>query len=387
MNNAVINFAALYHLIKESIMGLDKNDISKIASQFDIEGKFASAELWGEGNINDTYLVIYDNRGYDQKYILQRVNHNVFKNIPRLMDNIVKVTEHIRGEIIKERGNPSRSVLNFIKTKSGENYLEYEGNYYRSYHFIDNVLSYQVVNSLRNFYESAVAFGKFQKYLSTFPADMLYDVIPDFHNTRARYDNLIKAINDDKVGRAEKVKEDCQFYIDRERYVDKFVDMLSSGAIPTKVTHNDTKINNVLLDEITGEGVCVIDLDTVMPGSVLYDFGDSIRSGCSSAPEDAHSSEIRFNIEYFEHYAKGFLQEVKDTLTKDEIDNLAFSGLLITLECGMRFLADYLNGDEYFKVKDEEHNLRRARTHIKLVQDMEKNLPRMQEIIIKLINE
>lgn len=366
-------------------MAEHKYDLAKITSQFQIDGRFYSAELWGQGNINDTYLVTFDNRGYDQKYIVQRINHNVFKNVPRLMDNVVKVTEHIRREIIAERGNPSRSVLNYIKTKAGENYLIHEDNYFRAYYFIDNVLSYQVVTDLRSFYESAVAFGKFQKYLATFPADMLYEVIPDFHNTRARYDSFITALREDRAGRAAKVIPECEFVIAREKYVDKFIDMLSKGVIPTKVTHNDTKINNVLLDEKTGEGVCVIDLDTVMPGSVLYDFGDSIRSGCSSAVEDANHSEVVFRLDYFEHYAKGFLQEVGNTLTKEEIENLSFAGLLMTLECGIRFLTDYLNGDVYFKVKDEEHNLRRTRSHIKLVKDMEHNLPRMEEIINRLI--
>lgn len=367
-------------------MSEHKYDIAKIASEFQIDGKFYSAELWGHGNINDTYLVTFDNRGYEQKYIIQRVNHNVFKNIPRLMDNVVRITEHIRKEIIKERGNPSRAVLNFIKTKGNENYLVFEGNYFRAYYFIDKVMSYQVVNDMHNFYESAVAFGRFQKYLSTFPADKLFEVIPDFHNTRARYDAFIVSLQEDRVGRAKEVIAECQFVKDRELYVDKFVDMMNDGVIPVKVTHNDTKINNVLLDEKTGEGVCVIDLDTVMPGSVLYDFGDSIRSGCSSTIEDENNIEqVTFRVDYFEHYAKGFLKEVGDTLTKEEIDNLAFSGLLMTLECGIRFLTDYLNGDIYFKVKDPLHNLRRTRTHLKLVNEMEKNLPKLEEIIVRLI--
>mgnify|MGYP000883449017 CR=1 FL=1 len=365
-----------------------KYDLAKITSFFQIDGTFVSAILWGQGNINDTYLVTFNNEGYDQKYIVQRVNHNVFKNIPRLMDNVVKVTEHIRKEIISERGNPSRTVLNFIKTRKNEDYLFYEGNFFRAYYFIDNVLTYQVVTDPRNFYESAVAFGRFQKYLSTFPADKLYEVIPDFHNTRARYDNFIKALNEDIVGRANKVEAEIGFVKAREKYVDKFIDMIKAGTIPIKVTHNDTKINNVLLDEVSGEGICVIDLDTVMPGSVLYDFGDSIRSGCSSSSEDAFDiDKVNFRMDYFEHYAKGFLREVGKTLTKEEIDNLAFSGLLMTLECGIRFLTDYLSGDTYFKVKDSEHNLRRTKTHFKLVKDMEDNLPRMEEIISRLMNE
>lgn len=359
--------------------------IDVIASSFEIPGNLESVTLWGQGNINDTYLAVFCNNGTRDKYIIQRVNHNVFKNVPRLMDNVMKITEHIREQMILEGKDPTRQVLQFIKTKNKKNYLELDGNYYRAYYFIDKVMSYQVVNNLNNFYESAVAFGKFQKYLSTFSANELYEVIPDFHNTRARYDHFLEAVENDLANRAKLIENEIQFVKDRERYVDKFVDMLANGTIPTKVTHNDTKINNVLLDEITGKGICVIDLDTVMPGSVLYDFGDSIRSGCSSAAEDEDYQNVEFRLDYFEHYAKGFLEEIGDTLTREEIDNLAFSGLLMTLECGIRFLTDYLNGDTYFKVKDSEHNLRRTRTHLKLVADMEKHMPRMKEIIINLI--
>lgn len=362
-----------------------KYNIVEIVFQFDISGEYVSAELWGQGNINDTYLVTLENKGERRKYIVQRVNHNVFKNVPRLMDNVVRVTEHIRNEIIAEGGDPSRTVLNFIKTKDGNNYLIYEDNYFRAYYFIDDVMSYQVVSDLRCFYESAVAFGRFQKYLSTFPAEMLYEVIPDFHNTRARYDKFIRALNENKAGRADLVKEECNFVIAREKYVDKFIDMLKTGVIPTKVTHNDTKVNNVLVDKQTGKAICVIDLDTVMPGSVLYDFGDSIRSGCSSSSEDASPDSVTFRMDYFEHYAKGFLREVGNTLTEEEIENLAFAGIMMTLECGIRFLTDYLEGDVYFKIKDSEHNLRRTRTHIKLVKDMESELPNMEAIIKRLV--
>jgi hypothetical protein len=184
-----------------------KYNVAEIVSKFQIQGKYVSAELWGQGNINDTYLVLMDEIGISKKYIVQRVNHNVFKNVPRLMDNVVLVTEHIRAEIIASGGDPSRTVLNFIKTKDGNNYLIYEDNYFRAYYFIDDVLSYQVVSDHRSFYESAVAFGRFQKYLSTFPADVLYEVIPDFHNTRARYDKFMRALKENKAGRAVLVKK------------------------------------------------------------------------------------------------------------------------------------------------------------------------------------
>ncbi len=340
-------------------------------------------EPYGAGHINDTYLADIK----PSQYILQRINHNVFKNPDNLMENIVGVTEHLRQKIMAAGGNPDRETLTVIKTKDGQNCLKTEdGNYFRVYLFVDHANTYQTAEKPIQFYNSARALGKFQRQLADYPAETLHETIPRFHDTRDRFEQLRAAITADKVGRAAEVKAEIDFALARENYVDKVLDAIKAGEVPLCVTHNDTKLNNFLFDDKTDEAVCVIDLDTVMPGSRLYDFGDSIRFGASTASEDEKDlSRVTMSLELFEAFSKGFLEEMSQTLTPTEIELLPFSAILLTFECGIRFLTDYLSGDTYFKIHRPEHNLDRCRTQLKLVADMEEKMNAMCEIVRKYV--
>lgn len=336
---------------------------------------------YGEGHINDTFLA--DSSPY--RYLLQRINHNIFKDVDGLMNNIVAVTDYLREVITKEGGNPDRETLTVIRTTDDKNYYcSPEGKYYRMYIYIEDSVAYQQVENKEQFYHAAKAFGKFQNQLAGFDASRLNETIPDFHNTRARFAQLKEAIKNDKAGRLKEVQAEVEFALARENEVGIVVDAIERGEIPLRVTHNDTKLNNVLFDNKTDEAVCVIDLDTVMPGSMLYDYGDSIRFGASSGPEDEKDlDKIYCDLELFDAYTKGFLEELSDSITEKELDLLPFSARLMTYECGIRFLADYLNGDTYFKIHYPEQNLDRCRTQFKLVADMEKKDAQMTEIVNK----
>ena len=361
-------------------------DANLVVEQFDLQGNLISCERYGEGHINETYLLIMEKDGVNIKYILQKINNKIFKNVDELMSNIGSVIEFARSKIIEKGGNPNRESLSLIYTKDGKSY--YHDNaidgYFRIYKFITDAITYQVVEKPEDFYHSAVAFGEFANLLNEFDASGLYEVIPDFHNTEKRFKDFEKALKEDKMGRAGLVKKEIDFVLSRKDYCGRIVGLLRSGEMPTKVTHNDTKLNNVMLDVKTGEPVAVIDLDTIMPGSLCYDFGDSIRFGCNPVAEDERDlSKVNFDIELFEAYTKGYLSAVGNNLTKIEKENLAFGSILMTYECGMRFLADYLEGDVYFRTHREGQNLDRARTQFKLVEDMEKLLPEMEKIVVK----
>lgn len=356
----------------------------KIVEKFDLSGELVSCERYGEGHINSTYLVVMRDEGKETQYILQKINNNVFKDVDGLMNNIRLVTEFNRKMITKRGGNPNRESLTLVYTNDGKTHYfnEEDCGYYRMYLFITDAIAYQKIEKPEYFYQSAVAFGNFANLLAQFDASKLVEVIKDFHNTKRRYENLINAINCDKVGRVKEVQEEIKFATDRKELCGKIVSLLESGQMPTKVTHNDTKLNNVMLDAVSGEPVAVIDLDTIMPGSICYDFGDSIRFGCNTAKEDEHDlSKINFNLELFSAYAKGYLSALKGSITKIEKENLAYGAILMTYECGIRFLTDYLEGDVYFHTTREGQNLDRARGQFKLVSEMEKNLDKMQEII------
>ena len=354
-----------------------QDKLKNIVLQFNIPGNFVKGVAYGCGHINDTYLIETDTK----KYILQRINHNVFKNVDGLMSNIVGVTEHIKTRLQKD-GKDVTNALSVIYTLDGKPYYFDGENYYRLYNFITDGVSIETRATKEEFYLSAVGFGRFQKLLDGYPSENLWDTIVDFHNTRRRFENFKIAMSENKAMRLDSVQEEVKFFLDRERYTGIVVDMLASGELPTRVTHNDTKLNNVLIDMNAKRASSVIDLDTVMAGSLLYDFGDSIRSGATTAAEDEIDlSKVNFDIELFEAYTKGFVEEVGERLTEKEIEYLAFGAILMTFECGMRFLTDYLNGDTYFKIKREHHNLDRARTQIKLVKDMEKRLDEMNDIV------
>ena len=361
-------------------------DFNSIIKNFKIDGELVSCERYGEGHINETYLAVVKEGDKNVNYILQKINNKLFTNVPALMENIRSVTEFNRAKIKARGGNPDRESLSLVYTKDGNTFYhckECDG-YFRMYIFITDAVAYQVVEKPEHFYQSAVAFGNFANLLAEFDASGLYEAIPNFHNTVNRFANFEKSLKADKMGRAASVKKEIDFVLDRKDYCGRIVELLKSGEMPTKVTHNDTKLNNVMLDVKTGEPVAVIDLDTIMPGSICYDFGDSIRFGCNPAAEDEKDlSKVNFDIELFEAYTKGYLSALGDGATEIERKNLAFGAILMTYECGMRFLADYLDGDVYFRTHREGHNLDRARTQFKLIEDMEKLLPEMEKIVEK----
>jgi len=339
--------------------------------------------IYGNGHINDTYIV-----HASPECILQRINKAVFKNPPAVMENIKGVTEFLREKIIAAGGNPDRETLTLIYTVDGKSYYEDDnGEFYRVYKFINHAKSYDLVENPSQLYNAAKAFGKFQNLLADYPADKLNETIVDFHNTRVRYEQFKTALANDAAGRAKDVAEEIKFVLDREADAGVVVDAIAEGRIPLRVTHNDTKLNNVLLDETTGEGVCVIDLDTVMPGSLLYDYGDALRFGGSTGAEDEKDlDKIHFSIENFEAFTRGFMEELP-SMTEEERKLLPFSIKLMTLECGSRFLADYLNGDVYFKTHYPEHNLDRCRTQFKLVREIEEKMDELNAIVEKIHSE
>lgn len=355
----------------------------KAAAHFPI-GEVKSICSYGNGHINDTYLVDLEE---GKKLILQRINHEIFKNPEELMENILKVTSHLRKKIEIEGGDPDRETLNVITTLEGEPYYkDEEGNYYRVYQFIDKAISYDVVKCPEDFYESAVAFGHFQNLLSDFPAQELHEIIPGFHDTKARYARFCQVVKEDKCGRAKEMEEEIQFVLDRLDLAEALGKMQKEGTLPLRVTHNDTKLNNIMLDEKTSKAICVIDLDTVMPGFAVNDFGDSIRFGASTGAEDEIDLEkIECSMELFEIYTKGFLEGCAGRLTQEEVKALPLGAKTMTFECGMRFLTDYLEGDVYFKVHREGHNRDRCRTQFKLVADMEKKWDEMNQIVEKYL--
>lgn len=360
------------------------NNIYDVVNHFSFKGSLVSCEEFGSGHINRTYLAIYKHDCGQQKYIVQQINSDVFKNVDQLMNNVFSVTTYLRGIIKQNGGDSDRETLHYIKTKEGNQfYTDAEGRFYRAYVFVKNSICYNSVENAELFKSSGVAFGRFQKLLADFDASSLYETIPNFHDTKWRYENeFLPAVENNSSGRKESCLKEIEFVKQRREDAAVIVDLLEKGCLPVRVTHNDTKLNNVMFDKDTNECVCVIDLDTVMPGLALYDFGDSIRFGASTAAEDEKDlNKVSMSLEYFKAYAEGFLSEAGDALTQCEIENLAFASKLMTFECGMRFLTDYLNGDTYFKTKYPEHNLIRARNQFKLVADMESKMSEMKEII------
>ena len=360
-------------------------EFSDILFNFAIDGEFVSCEPYGSGLINRTYVAVYNEGGRRVRYIVQRINTNLFKNVDGLMNNIKLVTEFNRAEIMKRGGDPDRESLTLVPTKNGGTYFRTEeGDCYRVYVFIENAKGYDVVEKPEHFYESAVAFGKFAMLLDRFDSSKLFEVLPDFHNTVKRFDNFRRSLEADKFNRAKDVKKEIGFALEREKITHTIVDLLASGKMPSRVTHNDTKLNNVLIDTRTDKAVSVIDLDTMMPGSICYDFGDSIRFGCNPCLEDTPETEkVIFNMPLFETYTKGYLSVFGDTITDIEGKNLPMGAILMTYECGIRFLTDYLDGDVYFRKTREGQNIDRTRTQFKLVSDMEKRYDEMLSAVEK----
>jgi len=355
---------------------MDKKDILK---QFQVEGDVTSVEPYGSGHINHTYLA---QMADDKKYILQGINTTIFKDTDQLMENILNVTSYLREEIVRTGGDPARETLTVVMTNDGKSYYtDEEGNKWRVYDFIEGAQTFDAVESKEDFYQSAVAFGNFQAKLANFPADTLHETIPNFHNTAKRYRDLEKAIEEDVKGRVAEVGPEIAFVRERSKELSELHDMLAKGDLPLRVTHNDTKLNNIMIDSDTHKAICVIDLDTVMPGLSAHDFGDAIRFGANTAAEDEPDvSKVSLSLELFEIYVKGFLEGCGGRLTPNEVKVLPMGAKMMTIECGMRFLADYLEGDVYFKISREKHNLERCRTQFALVADMEKKWQQMCEL-------
>lgn len=366
-----------------------KSQFEQVASKFDIAGNFVSARPHGNGHINDTQLVTtVDESGAAHRYVLQKINKNVFRRPDLLMQNYVNVTEFIRKKIALSGGDTQREVVNVIKARDGMDYaIDKQGEYWRMLSFIEDSVSFDKVEKPEQFYDSARAFGDFQYILRDYPADTLYETIEKFHNTPDRYRQLMEAVDKNVCGRLTEVACEVEFCKEREEFAKALEKAHEEGRLPLKVTHNDTKLNNVLFDKKTGEPLCIVDLDTIMPGYSVTDFGDSIRFGATTALEDeADLSKVNFDIGLYELYVKGFIEGAKGGLSAGEIELLPIGAIVITLECGMRFLADYLNGDTYFKTHRPGQNLDRARNQFKLVRDMEASLPRMIEIVKKYAN-
>ncbi len=345
-----------------------------VVSKFLIEGEVTDIAPYGEGHINSTFLV----KTTAKNYILQKINTVVFKKPENVMNNIVLVTEFIASK--------GKLSLTVVRTKENEPMLRYEDGCYRVYDFIEDSVTYQQAESIEIFKNAGYSFGEFQNALSEFDASLLSETIERFHDTPKRFNDFKMALENNKSGRKDSCADEISFVLERENTYGEIVKALKENRIPLRVTHNDTKLNNILMDGETKTGKAVIDLDTVMPGSMLYDFGDSIRFGASTAPEDEKDlSKVNFDINLFRAYAEGFLSAVKDSITDEEKKLVSYSAYLMTMECGMRFLADYLDGDTYFATKYPEHNLVRCRTQFKLAKEMQEQMTEMDKIVEEIL--
>ncbi len=360
------------------------HNIEAIVKQFKIEGTFEEAAIFGDGLINTTYKV-KTKEAEQPNYLLQIVNHHIFKNVPELTKNIKRVTDHLRSKLEQIPGSDlKRQVLTPIDTFDGKGFVkDEEGNYWRVFLFIENARSYNQLSNANQAYVGGKAFGQFQSRLADLPGEPLYPVLPDFHNTEMRILNFIERVKQDPVGRLKEVQTEVNFLMERSEEYKKIVQMGRDGILPERIVHQDTKFNNVLLNE-NDDILCVIDLDTVMPGYVCYDIGDAIRNGANTGLEDDRNLDnVSMNIDLFEGFIKGFMEETKDVLTKAEIDTLAFGAKLLTYEQAVRFLDDYIDGDNYYKVNAPDHNLVRTRAQIKLLQSMEEQFEQMEAIVNK----
>ncbi|MCI8388571.1 MAG: aminoglycoside phosphotransferase family protein [Clostridiales bacterium] len=353
-------------------------EITQIIEKFKVAGNPTEIKQLTCGNINQTYRITMSD---GVRYILQNININIFTDPVGLMNNIFGVCAHIKAKLPEEERD--RRAMTFIDTKDGEHfYRDDDGKCWRMYVYID-AISYQSIEKPGLFYKAAKAFGEFQQQLADYPADTLAETIKNFHNTVSRFADFKAAIANCKLPeRLEESKDVIDAFLARESLAHVAVDKLATGELPLRVTHNDTKLNNILMDEATDEGLCVIDLDTVMPGSVLYDFGDAIRFGAATtAEDDPDTSKMALDLDLFAEFVRGFIDGTNGSLTQTELDLLPEGAMLLTYECAIRFIGDYLNGDTYFKINYEKHNLVRARAQLALLVDMEKKLDDMRKIV------
>ena len=359
--------------------------LKEVIAAYEFPKTLIGAVRYGSGHINDTYCIVCQPKeGKAVRFILQGLSQAAFPKQDELMENFIGITSHLRKKIEDRGGDPMRETLNLVNTKDGKPYYtDTTGKMWRLMPYVEDTLCLQKATP-ELFEASARAFGRFQLLLSDYPAATLHESIVNFHNTEDRFAKFIAALESDKLGRAKEVQAEVQFVLDRKADCSVALQALRDGKLPLRVTHNDTKLNNVLIDEDTLEGVCVIDLDTTMPGLSIYDFGDSIRFGANHSAEDEKDlSKVNFDIELYERYTRGFLEGAQGGLTDGELEYLPWGAKLMTLECGIRFLTDYLDGDNYFRIHYPEQNLDRCRTQFKLVRDMEEQFDEMHKVVSK----
>lgn len=362
--------------------------INKILDNYNIKGKLINIKEDNTGNINKTYIITFINNGIEYKYLVQQINTNVFNDPYILMENILGVTNYLKEQMILNNDN-NHKVLEIIKTKDNNPmcyiYDDKEiKRYYRIYKYIDNSISYDKSFNKDIVYNTGKAFGNFQKLLNNYPMNSLNETIKDFHDTKKRYDKLIKDINNLSNDRVKEAYQEIEFIIKHQTICDLIINKLNNNTIPYRVTHNDTKVNNVLMNKETLDYLAVIDLDTVMPGSMLFDYGDGIRSTACTCLEDEHDlTKVKIDLELFKSYTRGYLSEISDCITQEELNLMAKSIEIITLELAIRFLNDYINGDTYFKVEYNKQNLYRTKAQLALVKDIETKLDYMDSFIKK----
>lgn len=359
------------------------NEIKNILPHFNFKGRYQNVRELTSGNVNNTFLLEYRDGAQQRFYTLQHINTYVFKSPRGVMENIQKVTNHLRQSILRSNGNPERQVLELILTTSGDiMYNDGDGGIWRAYSYIADALALDIVQTHEQMEEIGHGFGRFQRFLADFSADELFVTIPNFHHTTKRFYSFVRSVDEDKAKRVSEVEEEIEFMFERRKMMGSIVKMLNEHQIPLRVTHNDTKANNVLLDEQTGKALCIIDLDTVMPGSSLYDYGDAVRFGASTAKEDEEDiRKIGLDMEKTRAFTRGFIAETAGFLTLEELQNLPLGIEVITCELAMRFLTDYIDGDLYFKVNSPQHNLIRARAQIALLKDIEKKEQELNELV------
>ncbi len=359
-------------------------DLRAVAAQFRLYGDFKQAAPYGGGHINDTYAAVFDQGGGPVRYILQRINHHVFKNPSAVMENVSRVTAHLRQKLEASGARDiSRRVLTLVQTHDGRTWdVDAEGNHWRCYLFIERATTFEEIQTPQQAFQAARAFGNFQKLLADLPAPRLRDTIPHFHHTRRRFDAFLLAVEQNPDQRAAGVAREIAFCRQREPMVDVLLKLQEQGQVPERVTHNDTKLDNVMMDDATGDGICVIDLDTVMPGLVLYDFGDLCRTATRPTPEDERDlARVEMRLDLYGALVRGYLGAAGEFLNAAERAHLTFSARLITFEIGLRFLTDHLEGDRYFKIQREGQNADRARVQFKMVESFERHEVAMERLV------
>lgn len=367
-------------------MEFTENQLAEVLKKFCVKGSIVVTEQLKAGHINGTYKVAVEHEYGEYKvYVAQAINTYVFNNPVQIMKNIDAVTAHIKKKYEELGESSDRRVLDFLHTEEGKNYYyDSDGNFWRVYVFVSDSTTFNIFDDPKVIYNAGVGFGRFQKLLADFPIEKIGVTIPDFHNTRKRMDDFFDAVEKDEMGRCKDIQEEIEFLRTRRKTACRLQDMLENGELPLRVTHNDTKCNNVLIDNTTGEAICVIDLDTMMPGLSVFDFGDAVRFATNTAAEDETDiSKVSVNIELYEQFCRGFIGELKGFFDSVEIENMAWGALIITIELASRFLKDHIEGDKYFRIHHPNHNLERARNQIALAKDMEKKFDKMCEIVRK----